>query len=149
MTETKEAFESWCVVELLGHVRMAGRVTEEERFGCKMGRIDIPKVTPCDCPNASRTDAMGETIPCSRCLGCGSIATYFTQYFSGSSVYRLTPCTEEAARAVAARNVPEPVHAQELPKPVTVVHDRTMKCGHTPENCDCEPTDDDFDEDDE
>lgn len=31
----------WAIVELMGHVRLAGYVTEEERFGAKLGRIDI------------------------------------------------------------------------------------------------------------
>ena len=33
--------ETWAIVELMGHVRVAGFVTEEERFGVKLGRIDI------------------------------------------------------------------------------------------------------------
>lgn len=110
MSEAK--FESWAVVELMGHVRMAGRVTEEEHFGAKLGRIDIPK-----------DDG------------------FFTQYFGGQSVYRMTPVTEEAARAVAARNVPEPVHTWELPKPallVPTVSDRRLACGHTPEDGICD-----------
>lgn len=79
-------FKEWCIVELLGHVRIAGQVSEVERFGTKMGRIDIPK-------------ADGFT----------------TQYFSGTSVYRLTPTTEEIARAVAERSQPQPVHRWEIP----------------------------------
>lgn len=87
MPETP-GFESWAVLELMGHVRMAGRVTEEERFGCKMGRIDVPK-------------------------GDG-----FTRvYFGGGSVYRMTPTTEEVARSVAKGSQPEPVHRWELPSP--------------------------------
>lgn len=88
--EKHEKFETWAIVELMGHVRIAGLLTEEERFGVKMGRIDIPD-------------------------GDGGVLT--TQYFGGSSVYRITPVSEEAARAVAARNKPEPVHYYELPKP--------------------------------
>lgn len=89
MTENK--FESWAIVELMGHVKLAGKLTEEERFGAKMGRIDIPR------------DA----------------EKFVTQYFGGGSVYRITPTTEEIARAVAARNAPAPVHAWELPAPAT------------------------------
>lgn len=84
-----DAFDSWAVVELMGHVRTAGRVTEEERFGAKMGRVDVPRAD----------------------------GGFTTVYFGGSSVYRLTPCTEEAARAVAIGNQPRPVHQWELPKP--------------------------------
>lgn len=83
-----EAFDSWAVLELMGHVRMAGRVTEEERFGSKLGRIDVPD---------------GDS--------------FTTVYFTASSIYRMTPTTEEIARSVAARNKPEPVHRYELPAP--------------------------------
>jgi hypothetical protein len=33
-----------------------------------------------------------------------------------SSVYRITPVTEDVARAVASKSQPEPVHAWEMPK---------------------------------
>jgi len=89
MAEATETFDQWAIVELMGHVRVAGRVTEEERFGAKLGRVDIPME------------------------GGG----YATQYFGGGSVYRLTPTTEEIARAVALRNQPVPVHRWELPAP--------------------------------
>jgi len=85
---TPEKLEVWAVVELMGHVKVAGLVTEEERFGCKMGRIDIP---------------MKE----------GGLTT---QYFGGSSVYRMTPTTEEVARAIATKNQPAPIHSWELPQ---------------------------------
>lgn len=79
--------ETWAIVELMGHVRMAGRLTEEEHFGAKLGRLDIP-------------DGFG----------------FKTQFFGGSSVYRITPCTEEVARLVAKKTDVAPVHAWELPK---------------------------------
>lgn len=88
MPEQAETFDSWAVVELMGHVRMAGRLTEEERFGGKMGRLDVPD---------------GDR--------------FVTTYFTAGSVYRITPTTEELARSVAARNKPEPVHRYELPAP--------------------------------
>lgn len=81
-------FDHWAVVELLGHVRIAGRVTEEERFGSKLGRVDIPT---------------GD-------------ATFVTQYFSGNSVYRITPTTEALARQVAAGSRPAPVHQLAAPE---------------------------------
>lgn len=79
-------FEQWAIVELMGHVKIAGLVTEEERFGTKLGRVDIPN---------------GDT--------------FVTQYFNGSSLYRLTPTTEEIARSVAKSNQPAPVFRWELP----------------------------------
>jgi hypothetical protein len=83
-----DSFEQWAILELMGHVRLAGKVTEEEHFGAKLGRIDIPN-----------SDG------------------FTTQWFSGGSIYRLTPTTEDIARGVALRNQPEPVHRWELPAP--------------------------------
>lgn len=94
MSEAKE--EVWAVVELMGHVRIGGRLTEEEKFGAKLGRLDIP------------TEGDG----------------FVTQYFGGGSVYRITLVDEAAARAVAKHAQPAPVHAWELPKqlPAPIPH---------------------------
>lgn len=78
----------WCIVELMGHVRLAGRVREQPLFSVNMLRLDIP--------------GEGE-------------AWLSTQYIGGASLYRVTPCGEEIARAVAARSQPEPAHRWELP----------------------------------
>lgn len=85
-TEQKERFGQWGVLELMGHVRLGGYITEEPLFGTNMGRIDIP----------------------------GENAAMTTQYFGGSSVYRLTPCTEEIARAIAKSVTPVPVYEWDL-----------------------------------
>jgi hypothetical protein len=83
-----EPFEQWAIVELMGHVRLGGRLTEESHFGVALGRIDIP-------------------------AGDG----FATQFFGGSSIYRITPVAEDVARAVATANQPQPVHRWELPAP--------------------------------
>ncbi len=94
----------WAILELMGHIRLAGYVTEEERFGSTVGRIDIP----------------------------GPDGKSVTQYFGGGSIYRLTPTTEEIARAVAERGSPAPVSRWELPAPQGTGHYRCVTCGrHT------------------
>ena len=79
--------EYWAIIELMGHVRMAGKVSEVERYGSKVGRIDIPD-------------------------GAG----FRTQFFGGTSVYRETPCSEDVARAVASQSMPQPIHTWEMPR---------------------------------
>jgi hypothetical protein len=65
--EAAEAAPEYAIVELMGHVRHVGRLTEVERFGTKMGRIDVPKG--------------------------GKFEEGFTSvFFSGGSIYRVTPC---------------------------------------------------------
>lgn len=79
----------WCIVEQLGHKRLAGRVSEDVVAGAKMLRVDVPD-------------------------GDGLI----TQWIGSGSLYALTPTTEEIARAAAAHMArPEPVHRWELPAP--------------------------------
>lgn len=90
-TEVKKpTFEGWAVLELMGHRRLGGRVSEATMFGGALLRIDIP--------------------------GEPGQPDYATQFYGASSIYCLTPCSEEAARAVAKRNRPEPVATWELPK---------------------------------
>lgn len=98
-TETK-GYTGWAIAELMGHVRLAGRVSEEPMFGTALMRIDIP-------------DGDG----------------YTAQYASGGSIYRLTPCSEEVARAVVGSDRPMPIEPWELrrleaPKPRVVAVQR-------------------------
>jgi hypothetical protein len=84
------AYEGWAILELMGHRRLGGYVRQVEMFGAAMCRIDIPGA-----------DDQSEA----------------TQFYSGASIYCLTPTTEEVARAVAATNRPAPVQRWELPAP--------------------------------
>lgn len=66
-----EKNDSWAIVELMGHVSIAGRVTKPGEYG-GLWQIDIPE---------------GET--------------YRTEFFGGQSVYRIRMVSEEIARAYA------------------------------------------------
>jgi len=66
-----ESNDTWAVVELMGHLTLAGRVTRPGEYG-GLWQIDIPE---------------GET--------------YRTEFFGSSSVYRIRVVTEEIARAYA------------------------------------------------
>jgi len=66
--------DSWAVVELMGHVTLAGRVTKPGEYG-GLWQIDIPD---------------GDT--------------YRTEFFGSQSVYRVRMVSEEIARAYAKPN---------------------------------------------
>lgn len=75
----------WAILELMGHRRLAGRVTEEEVAGVNMLRIDVPR-------------------------GDG----FTTQYYGAAAIYCITPTTEAVARDVASMNQPQPVSPWEV-----------------------------------
>jgi hypothetical protein len=68
------SWDGWAVIELMGHQRIAGRVSEEEIAGAKLLRVDVPQ-----------TEQRGA----------------FTKYYSAGAVYCITPATEEDATKAA------------------------------------------------
>lgn len=94
MTGESAVCEGWSVLELMGHRRLGGWLSEVTVAGGAFIRIDVPGPDDDSDPVA-------------------------TQLYSPSAVYCITPTTEEIARAVAANNQPTPVHRWELPAPKT------------------------------
>lgn len=84
---TEASFTGWAILELMGHRRLGGYISEAEIAGAKFLRIDIPS----------------------------SDGPPTTQLYGPSAIYSLTPTTEEIAKAVAERNRPVPVYQWELP----------------------------------
>ena len=104
------AFEGWAIVELFGHRRVAGRVSETEIAGAKLLRIDVP--------------------------GDGA-DDFCTQFIGGAAIYCLTPTGEKEARAVAASTRPAPVTRFELPVPPSARREPT--CGGLDQACTLSP----------
>lgn len=84
-------FEHWALVELFGHQRIAGLVTEAEIAGGKLLRVDVP----------------GYTIPGP--AGADNAVEPLTRIYGVSAVYCITPVTEETARALAKRIQAAPI----------------------------------------
>jgi len=87
---TDEAFD-WAVVEIFGHRRHAGRIREEERFGARMLRVDVPTVGSDGQPSA-----------------------WVTHWYGGSAIFSLTT-TDEAT--VLRANRPFDLPGRYLPPP--------------------------------
>jgi len=73
----------WAVVEIFGHRKHAGRCREEERFGAKMLRVDIPT-----------KDAAG-------------VVSWETHFYGGASIFSYT-LTDEASVMLANRPYERP-----------------------------------------
>ena len=69
------SLDTWATVEIMGHRRFAGRVTEQQVAGATMLRIDVPDT---------------EEIP------------GFVKLYPAHSIYGITLCTEAEARRAAA-----------------------------------------------
>jgi hypothetical protein len=82
----KEGFKEWAILELMGHRKLAGLVSEQELGGTNLIRIDVPTADG-----------------------------FATQFYGAAALYCLTPCSEAVARAFAKGAQPEPVHRWELP----------------------------------
>lgn len=92
MSETKEQyneFKTWALVEIMGHQRYAGFVTEQTIAGSAFLRVDVPTIG--DKPA-------------------------FTKLFSPSSVYAITPCAEDLVKSVAESLGKQPMSIWDLPE---------------------------------
>jgi len=90
MSETnKSEFEpQWGVVEILGHNRFAGLISQQSVFGTVMCRVDVPELP-------EYVDEYERTRPAQ---------TGYTKLFGGASIYAITPTDEATAKAAARRN---------------------------------------------
>ena len=89
-TAQQTAFEGWAIVEIMGHNTIAGYVSEQSIAGTAMLRVDVPA---------------NEHQPA------------FTKFYGGSSIYGLTPTTEEIATHAAKRLAVRPVSLWTVPEP--------------------------------
>lgn len=67
-------FDSWALVELFGHTRMVGKVTEQTIGGIPFVRVDVPE-------------------------NGGNVA--YTRFLGNGAIYAITPLAEEVALELA------------------------------------------------
>jgi hypothetical protein len=73
-TEAKQTFDAWCLVELFGHAKIAGRCTEQNIAGTNFLRVDVPE-----------TDRQPS----------------FTKFFGAGAIYAINPIDEASAKLFA------------------------------------------------
>lgn len=82
-----ELFDQWAIVELFGHQRIAGHVSEQVVAGQGFVRVDVPAA-----PNRDG----------------------FTRLFGTGAIYSIIPTTEAIATAFAGQIVEAPIKQWEL-----------------------------------
>lgn len=95
MPETRDTFEGWAILELMGHRRLGGHVSEETIAGAAFIRIDVPGFIHTE-PTGEQEDREAAT-----------------QFYSPAAVYCITPTTEAMARVAADSARVEPVQEWE------------------------------------
>jgi hypothetical protein len=87
-------FESWALVELMGHQRIVGKASEVTHFGTPLLRIDVP--------------AQGDEDA-------------YTKFYGGGAIYCITPITEAVAMRMLANVRPNPVPRWDLRPPIALL----------------------------
>jgi hypothetical protein len=85
-----EKFDQWAIVDVMGHQRYVGRVTEQVIAGCGFIRVDVPNED-------------------------GSIA--FTKLIGTASIYAISPVQQDVALQMNRGRRPTPIEAYALPQP--------------------------------
>ncbi len=101
--QSQSSFSGWAVVEVFGHQRYAGYVTTEAFGQAVLFRVDVPPLAERErvTRHYERGDA-GESIPPGSTVKESGVQGY-TKYLGPSSIFAMTPCTQEAAeKAVEA-----------------------------------------------
>jgi len=81
-----QPFDQWAILEIMGHVRLAGRAREQAIAGAGFLRIDVP-------------EANG--VPA------------FTRLYRVNSIYSITLVSEDFARPAAASPQPDLFHGEQ------------------------------------
>ena len=97
------AFEGWAIVEIMGHRLVAGFVTEQQLAGAGFLRLDIVG------PDTKIDEDDGPEVALK-----GGFEGGVTQFYSPSSVYCLTPTTQDIAVRLGRQHHPAPVSRYEL-----------------------------------
>jgi hypothetical protein len=87
--DEKKGFEEWALVELFGHQKIVGKVTEATLAGGAFIRVDVPKVD----------EQPG-----------------FTRFYGPGAIYSLNPVSQEIALQLVRRYQNVPVERYELPR---------------------------------
>jgi hypothetical protein len=89
----------WVIMEIMGHRKIGGRLSEEVLAGTSFLRMDIPKRPEKEADEQTTLD------------------WYATQYYGGSSIFSITVVTEKVARQFAYNSQPLPATEWELRLP--------------------------------
>lgn len=110
MNETKK--DQFAIVELFGHARIAGRISEQTFGGAALVRVDVPEVTFVERPFDHNLPEHTVTIPA------------HTRSFGGAAIYSINWVDEAAAKVAAQAIKHRPVQPYGLESALREMTDR-------------------------
>jgi hypothetical protein len=87
MQEQTQKFETWGIVELFGHGKISGLLTEQSIAGANMLRVDVPET---------------ENQPA------------FTRFLNHAAIYAINPVDEITAKSMAERIDSKPIQILDI-----------------------------------
>lgn len=93
---SEKPFESWAIVEIMGHNRYAGHVSEQTIGGQSFVRVDVPEVWFEHSPIVKEKREA------------------FTKLFGAGSIYCITPVSEATARAMVRQLRQRPMNVYDI-----------------------------------
>lgn len=117
MTDNKDSgkLETFAILEVMGHSKFAGFVQQVAMGGSAMIRIDVPEIPESEEEYTDweyGADARGIPVKKKRKVP-GQVA--FTKFFGISSIFSITPCSEEVALAAVKQFRSAPVTVLQMP----------------------------------
>ena len=97
--QTQDKFDLWCIVELFGHQKIAGRCTEQNIAGTNFLRVDVPET---------------ETQPS------------FTKFFGASAIYAINPVDEVTAKHFVDKLEAKPIESWNISEIIKKNQDKLL-----------------------
>ncbi len=102
MEKKLEFFETWALLEIMGHVKIAGKIRERNVFGVVMCEIEVPAI--------------------------GNVPAWSKMY-GGASIYSVTPLSEEDAKRKAEMLSAKPYETWEINNYVQEIVNERIESG--------------------
>ena len=111
--QTQASFSGWAVLELFGHQKEIGFVTTEYFGGPALFRVDQPEMDAREYELKRPEWIAGTMAPTGSKVQREALPGK-TVYVGPSSIFRMTPCSEDTARRAIEEMIPVPVKVLHL-----------------------------------
>lgn len=113
----EQKFDSWCIIELFGHAKIAGRCTEQNIAGTNMLRVDVPET---------------DNQPA------------FTRFLGASAIYAINPVDENTCRHIAENLQVKPIEAWNISEVLKKYQQKNLALSNVASSNVVDDNDDDF-----